>query len=387
MTQQTAKIPTSIQAAVSSSNAAVKKMAEQFASTKQAKSFNLIKSAQSRVGQGNVVFGPTEQWFPSVNQIGNDWHVTERNKGWGLKVNEFFGIDYEMVWRKHVMDKYHQSYRDKDGNWVGGYIEKRFEVDKNISDLNNIQLKPGQLRKPYVPEYSLTEARLESKREKDGVEGAKVFNWKKASAQPVVKTAEKSAVHQSLFEKPINFNPVSNPARFNSLSKKKVVAFNGLQPMEGMQSMKPLQAPGAKSTGPAKGVWNCPGCGALRAATESQCQNCGMSKAGQPTSFAIQPQGIKPGQKPSWNKSPTTPTHIKKNQPLSRAASVLSDSKEDDKEKDDALEDDTEFKQVLSEPQDQLSQVLEHHKKRERSFDALCGGPDTGQTMIQPMPR
>ena len=82
------------------------------------------------------------------------------------------------------MDKYSRPYKDKDGNWVGGYIQKRFEVDKNIPEANNMQLKPGQKRKPILPEYGNTESRLQAARAAGEIEGAndkkKPFNWKEA---------------------------------------------------------------------------------------------------------------------------------------------------------------------------------------------------------------
>jgi len=63
------------------------------------------------------------------------------------------------------MDKYSREYRDKDGNWVGGYLNKRFEIDRQVPVTSNYQLKPGQKRKPILPEYGNLESRLQFQRE------------------------------------------------------------------------------------------------------------------------------------------------------------------------------------------------------------------------------
>ncbi len=85
------------------------------------------------------------------------------------------------------MDKYSRPYKDADGNWVGGYIQKRFEVDKNIPENTNLQLKPGQLRRPVVPEHGTMESRLQAARSKGDIAGAvdtsKPFNWKTVQAK------------------------------------------------------------------------------------------------------------------------------------------------------------------------------------------------------------
>jgi hypothetical protein len=87
------------------------------------------------------------------------------------------------------MDKYSQPYRNEKGEWVGGYLNKRFETDRNVPEGNNHQLLPGQLRRPYMPEFATMEARLEDSRGKFAKERgydptdskAKVYNWKEAS--------------------------------------------------------------------------------------------------------------------------------------------------------------------------------------------------------------
>ena len=156
------------------------------------KFFNLKKQAQAKTTENVLMYGPSEKRFDAfLRQPISDWHITERNKGFGFVVDDVWNIDWEAIWRGNIMDKYSRPYRDtKTGSWIGGYIQKRFEVDKWIPEGNNYQLLPGQTRKPYLPETRGTEARLEAMREKEGekrgyepaTEG-KPFNWKTAQQE------------------------------------------------------------------------------------------------------------------------------------------------------------------------------------------------------------
>lgn len=176
---------------------AVKKLAQESRPPAQRKSssskvFNL-KTAQHKTQENVIMWGPhnTRKVDPFLRQPVSDWHIVERNKGFGLVVDDVWNIDWETLWRENVMDKYSRPYRDKDGNWVGGYIQKRFEVDKNIPVTSNYQLKPGEKRKPIMPEYGNTESRLQAARAAGDVAGAldtsKPFNWKAAKKQTKMK--------------------------------------------------------------------------------------------------------------------------------------------------------------------------------------------------------
>jgi len=165
----------------------IKKMASKNVK-KESKPFNLTKTAQHATVDNTITYGPSEKRIdPFYGMPVSDWHIIERNKGWGRDIGGIWDIDYETLWRTHIMDKYSRPYRDKEGNWVGGYIQKRFEVDKNIPETNNYQLKPGQRRRPILPEYGNTESRLQAARAKGDIEGgprvdrSEPFNWKEAS--------------------------------------------------------------------------------------------------------------------------------------------------------------------------------------------------------------
>lgn len=172
---------------------AIQKIAKANIKKETAKPYNL-KTAQHKAFDNIIMYGPQEKRMdPFLRQPVSDQHILERNKGFGLVVDDVWNIDWETVWRENVMDKYSRPYRDKDGNWVGGYIQKRFEVDKNIPETSNMQLKPGQRRKPRLPEYGLTESRLQAARAAGDIEGGpevdrtEPFNWKTAQVKKKVK--------------------------------------------------------------------------------------------------------------------------------------------------------------------------------------------------------
>ncbi len=171
---------------IGSVNEIIQKLAQKTTNKNKKKAFNIKKQAQHKSLDNAILWGPGQSRIdPFLHQPVSDWHIVERNKGFGLVVDDIWNIDYETIWRENIMDKYSRPYRDKDGEWVGGYIQKRFEVDKNIPETSNYQLKPGQKRKPILPEYGNTESRLQAARAAGDIAGAsdtsKPFNWKEAS--------------------------------------------------------------------------------------------------------------------------------------------------------------------------------------------------------------
>jgi len=170
---------------VQEANDSIKKLAQEDA--KKAKTYNLHKSAQAKSMENVILFGPGQTYVdPFTRQPASEWSLIERNKGFGLVVDDVWNIDWERVWRQNIMDKYSRPYKDDNGDWVGGYIQKRFEIDKWIPEKNNLQLKPGQLRKDYIPEEKLIETRMVAQRASanspyESADKTKPFNWKEAS--------------------------------------------------------------------------------------------------------------------------------------------------------------------------------------------------------------
>jgi hypothetical protein len=179
-------------AMVQETNELIRRLAAAFLDAKRASQktvFNLKKQAQHQSIHNIMYFGPGQTRVDEfTGQLISDWHLVERNKGFGLKIDDVLDVDFEAIWRGSVMDKYSRPYKDKEGNWVGGYLEGRFETDRNVPPMNNLQLKPGQLRRPIVPEHGITESRMEAARSKmntdrgyDPASKGKPFNWKEAS--------------------------------------------------------------------------------------------------------------------------------------------------------------------------------------------------------------
>lgn len=166
---------------VEASNEEIRKKAQ----SNSSKSFNFKKQAQHKTNENVILWGPESRnnVDPFTGQPTSDWHVFERNKGWGFRIGDRWDIDFEAFWRGNIMDKYHRPYRDESGDWVGGYVEKRFEVDRWQPDENKYMLRPGEKRKPRPAELGNLEARIESYRgNKD-----QVYNWKEASNQKTIK--------------------------------------------------------------------------------------------------------------------------------------------------------------------------------------------------------
>lgn len=175
-------------ASVNETSKIIKKLAQKTTNKNKKKAYNLTKIAQHKTLDNAILYGPGETRIdPFLHQPVSDWHIVERNKGFGLVVDDIWNIDYETIWRENVMDKYSRPYKNKEGKWVGGYLNKRFEIDSNVPETSNMQLKPGQLRRPILPEYGNTESRLQAARAKGDIAGAidtsKPFNWKEASSK------------------------------------------------------------------------------------------------------------------------------------------------------------------------------------------------------------
>jgi len=175
---------------VKDTNEIIKKMAKNKVAKKKTEKYNLQKTAQHKTVDNVITYGPSEQPIidPFYRMPVSDWHIIERNKGFGQDIGGIWNIDYETLWRTHIMDKFYRPYRNsKTGEWEGGYLHKRFEMDKNIPEATNMQLLPGQKRKPRLPEYGNTESRLQDARAKGDIEGAvdtsKPFNWKEAQSK------------------------------------------------------------------------------------------------------------------------------------------------------------------------------------------------------------
>ncbi len=145
----------------------IKKQAESDAVVKTKNVFNLKKTAQFNSTPNNsvIMYGPSQKRFdPFLRQPVTDWNIVQRNKGFGLVIDDIWNIDYETIWRGNIMDKYSSQYIDKNGVFTGGYFGKRFETDRFQPQQNKMQLSPGTRRKQYDPKERSLQARMQSAR-------------------------------------------------------------------------------------------------------------------------------------------------------------------------------------------------------------------------------
>ena len=193
--EMTVPVKQEINQIVQQSHDAIMKLAREDAKTLRKNSFNLTKFAQNKALQNFILFGPESKRIdPVTKEYVSDWHILQRNKSWGFDgFDDLQHVDFETFWRQNIMDKYYRPYRDASGKWVGGYIEKRFEVDKWIPEGNNYQLPPGERRTARPPELGVIEGRLQAQRAKGGKNDVttlkfepnnrtKPFNWLTASS-------------------------------------------------------------------------------------------------------------------------------------------------------------------------------------------------------------
>ncbi|MFA5312108.1 MAG: hypothetical protein WC375_02175 [Methanomassiliicoccales archaeon] len=83
----------------------------------------------------------------------------------------------EALWRRHIMDKFSREFKDKNGKWVGGYINDRFHVIPDAGTPSNpdvprdgghsMELANGErTRKPMPYQFSIERRLSEARGEK-----------------------------------------------------------------------------------------------------------------------------------------------------------------------------------------------------------------------------
>ena len=94
----------------------------------------------------------------------------------------------EALWRRHVMDKFSREFKNKEGKWVGGYINERFQVFHDDGG-NQMELANNErTRKPRPHQYS-TERMLSEGR------GEETYDLT-ASSDKMVKVASSKATSE-----------------------------------------------------------------------------------------------------------------------------------------------------------------------------------------------
>lgn len=157
------------------------------------KSEGMTKTAADQFGQQYLLYGPTEKRICpklrgknlSVGDVVSEYTCRHHCID-GIVIDDNKTICGEALWRANAMDKYSREYVDKGGKVTGGYLNKRFEINRlNIDDENRMKLKPGETRKPRPASQGNMESRLQDMRNKEGqkrdyrpnVNTGKPFEW------------------------------------------------------------------------------------------------------------------------------------------------------------------------------------------------------------------
>ncbi len=135
----------------------------------------MTKTAADQFGQQYLLYGPTEKRICpklrsknlSVGDVVSEYTCRHHCLD-GIAIDDNKTICGEALWRANAMDKYSREYVDEDGNIEGGYINKRFEVNRNVPEENEMRLKPGETRKPRPAAQGNMESRLQDMRSKEG---------------------------------------------------------------------------------------------------------------------------------------------------------------------------------------------------------------------------
>ena len=176
----------------------------------------MTKTAADHFGMPYVLYGPTEKRIcPKLRGKNMGDVVSESICRFhcldGIVIDDNKTICGEALWRANVMDKFSREYVDEDGKTVGGYLNKRFEINRNVPEESKMRLKPGETRKPRPLSQGNLESRLQDMRNKEGekrnyrpnTDTSKPFNWTKDIDQNNVEVSqsernrrEKDAGHQ-----------------------------------------------------------------------------------------------------------------------------------------------------------------------------------------------
>ncbi len=172
-------------------------------------SCTMTKTAADQFGQHYVLYGPSEKRIcPKLRgkgggQTGSGDVVSEyicrHHCLDGIVIDDNKTICGEALWRAHSMDKYSREYVNADGDIVGGYLNKRFEINRNVPEENKMRLKPGEIRKPRPASQGNLEARMQDMRNKEGdkrgyrpdTNTGQPFNWSKDVDQNNMQVGQK----------------------------------------------------------------------------------------------------------------------------------------------------------------------------------------------------
>lgn len=224
---------------------------------------DMTKTAADHFGQEYVLYGPTEKRIcpklrgkgggqPGSGDVVSEY-VCRHHCLDGIVIDDNKTICGEALWRSSVMDKFSREYVNEDGETVGGYLNKRFEINRNVPEENKMRLKPGETRKPRPPSWGSLESRLQDMRKKEGekrdyrpdVNTGDAFEWCHDVDQNNVDASQSERDRR---EKAMGHQLVDYSNKDQQENKPKT-AFN-LKRFKTAQGFNPLDPSGTADTGP-----------------------------------------------------------------------------------------------------------------------------------------
>ena len=165
---------------------------------------NQTKTAASHFGEAYFTYGPTEKRIcPKLRgkNMGDfvSEYICRHHCLDGIVIDDNKTVCGEAMWRANVMDKFSREYVNAEGEIEGGYLNKRFEINRNVPEENKMRLKPGEIRKPRPASMGNIESRMQDMRNKEAEkrgyrpdsDTSKPFAWDKDVDQNNVEVPQK----------------------------------------------------------------------------------------------------------------------------------------------------------------------------------------------------
>lgn len=147
---------------------------------KKSETVGMVKTAADQFGHQYLLYGPTEKRIcpklrgkgggqPGSGDVVSEY-ICRHHCLDGIVIDDNKTVCGEALWRANAMDKFSREYVNEDGEIEGGYLNKRFEINRNVPEENKMRLKPGESRKPRPAEWGNTESRMQAMRQKQAQE-------------------------------------------------------------------------------------------------------------------------------------------------------------------------------------------------------------------------
>ena len=133
----------------------------------------MIKTARMHSNNAYLLYGPSEKRVcpklrgKNVGDVVSEY-ICRHHCLDGIVIDDNKTVCGEAIWRSNAMDKFSREYVDEDGKTVGGYLNKRFEINRNVPEETRMRLKPGEIRKPRPASMGNIESRMQDMRNKEG---------------------------------------------------------------------------------------------------------------------------------------------------------------------------------------------------------------------------